>query len=271
MLSFVTNATLNDAIRLEIFIPHILNVFGTFVDEIIVILDTRAEEGRIKSLHSSNAFVTIADEQFLLRLKSLDKRIKIFNCDYTRVDEISIKWFGRPSINRCQAGTPIFAFLFGIENCNSDCIIRSDCDIFFYNNGFLEQLLRNKSADLIQLPMLNDDLIPFSSRSFYIDRTRVEARLPLKAYRLDLLRRLHRFMKNRSSYMALEQIFQLNIDNDKIHVERQTTRWGYSMHISKREYFTEPYIHDVERSFRLGQVPEAQLRYKHDFHRELWR
>ncbi len=210
------------------------------------------------------------DKDFLAKLRAADARIRIVDCDYSRVKEISRKWFNRNKMIRCQAGTPIYAFLFGLEQCKNNKIIRSDCDILFFNNGFMDQLNTDDHPDIVQLPRLNDEPIEFSTRQFFIQKQNIEKKLPLAPFKLDLIRRLHRYVNNRSSYLALEQMIQLNIEKGKLTFEKYSTRLGYTMHVSKRQEFADKDIAFVEQLFRSGKIPVLQLAYNHDYQKELW-
>ena len=149
MVSFVTNATLKDAVRLDVFVPHVLAVFDGSIDELIIVIDGLREAGRISRLHQSEAIADTITPTYLEKLKTTDTRIKIINCDYSQVKSISRKWFNQPEVIRCQDGTPIFAFLFGIEQCKNEKIIRSDCDMFFYENGFLDAIHQDQETDIM--------------------------------------------------------------------------------------------------------------------------
>src|SRR5688500_13631006 len=89
--SFVTNATDKDGVRLKSFIPHVLHQFGNQIDELLVVVDSLSEVGRIKQLHGSD-FNIIPLE--LLKSTILDPKVKFINLDYSKLDEISYKWFG---------------------------------------------------------------------------------------------------------------------------------------------------------------------------------
>ncbi|HZV69762.1 MAG TPA: hypothetical protein VFG10_09465 [Saprospiraceae bacterium] len=270
MFSFVTNATLNDAVRLDVFIPHVLKVFDSHIDELLIVIDAKTEEGRIKHLHATDIINPKINDAYISRIQALDYRIRFIKCDYSEVKVISPKWFNKKNINRCQAGTPIFAFLFGIEHCKNEKIIRSDCDILFFDKGFIDRLWNDNNHEMIQLPRLNNTWNSFSSRSFYIDRRKMEMKLPLTAYKLNLIRQLHRFLKKRPPYLALEQMLDAAIRKDKFNFEKCSTASGYTMHIAKREEFRNIIIHEVERKFRQGFIPPQQLNYNHDYKEEAW-
>jgi hypothetical protein len=270
MLSFVTNATLQDRRRLDIFIPHVLDVFGPYIDELIIVMDRKPEEGRIKKLHATIQPGMEIDDDYISSLKLMDDRVKIVDCDYSRVKEVGRKWFNHSYVNRCQGGTPIFAFIYGIEVCKNDYIVRSDCDILFLDQGFIKELLADKKYDIVQLPRLNNSPISFSSRVFFINRSAVELKLPLKLYRLDILRQVHRQLLGRTTFLAFEQIVELNIFNKKLSVNYQTTNVGRTMHIPKREDFGNGSIRKVVEKFISGNIPEKQLQHNHDYQKELW-
>ncbi len=265
--SFVTNATLDDGVRLEKFVPQVLSVFGDYIDELLIVVDSKPEEGRIKKLHGRNSYQKATIDDFRRDFNS--SKVKIVKVDYTVLDNVSEKWFGEKGVNRCQNGTPIFAFLYGIEQCKNDMIIRSDCDILFYDKGFLDELRRfENDYDIIQLPFLNNDIIPFSTRAFFINRQRMNAIVPLRAHKLDIVRRLHRFIFRRESYLALEQILDKEIEHFKIKFHALNTEKGYTMHIPRRDEF--PALAPIIKRFSKGDIPKDQLLVKHDYHLKCW-
>jgi len=266
-ISFVTNATLQDGKRLKIFLPAVISVFDSVLEELIVIVDRKPESGRIKKLHVGTQNLFFDPEDILLELK--DPRIRFENLDYSKVTAISSKWFSKRNVIRCQAGTPIFAFLYGIEICKLPYIVRSDCDILFSDSGFIEKAKHLlPSFDLLQMPFLNNDLVAFSSRCFYVNMKNLERKLPLKISRLDPIRQLHRMLKLLPTYMALEQTLERNIQMGIISCYRFTTEDGYSMHIPYRKDFDN--LESIADRFIKGQIPSEQLSLQHDFSRAYW-
>lgn len=265
--SFVTNATKMDGGRLSVFLPIVLQVFGDFIDEVLVILDTRPEEGRIKKLHKNASSAQVSVEEVCASIK--DFQIRLIELDYSKIDEISEKWFGVKGVNRCQAGTPIFAFLYGIEQCQHSNIIRSDCDILYCNLGMIDEIQRlSKKFDLIQFPFLNDGSIAFSTRSFYINRERVYRKLPLKLHKLDFLRTIKRAYSGKPNWLALEQILDAEILMDHLQLHVVQTSKGYTMHIPSRGDFVG--LQPIAERFVLGKIPERQLKIQHDYKQTLW-
>jgi hypothetical protein len=266
-ISFVANATLNDGIRLKYFVPSVLTTFGSVLEELIVIVDHRQEDGRIK-MHQNQNIINKLDQAAISNLID-DPKLKFIDLDYNRLDEISLKWFGRKGINKCQDGTPIFAFLFGIENCKLPYILRSDCDVLFRNKGFIQESFNLlPHYDLLQTPFMNDLAIPFSTRSFFINRDRVEKKLPMKVLQLDLLRSWHRRLLNRPPYMALEQMFEYNILKEHLNCFKFSTKTGLSMHIPFRRDFDD--IEQVVTAFLADDIPTGQFSEQHNYKREYW-
>jgi hypothetical protein len=264
--SVVTNATINDGIRLKHFIPAIIEQFDPWIREVIVVVDHQPEQGRIKNLHG--------DQPLAISLQSIkeavpDSRVRFVDLDYNQAEAISAKWFGVRDVNRCQAGTPIFAFLFAIEQADYPWIIKCDCDIFFADNGMINYIQQYLSSyDLVQLPMLNADPLPFSTRAFVINRETLIPKLPIYPARLDLVRGLIRQMKGRSTYLALEQILHYNINSGKLKQVRMNNETGYSIHIGRRQDFL--HIEPVLEKFKHRNIPASQLNEVHDFVSAHW-
>lgn len=266
-ISFVTNATLHDGKRLKIFLPAVIRVFDSVLEELIVVVDRKPESGRIKKLQAGAPELFFDPDDILLELK--DPRVRFENLDYSNVATVSSKWFSKRNVVRCQAGTPIFAFLYGIEICKLPYIVRSDCDILFSDSGFIEKakyLL--PSYDLLQMPFLNNHLVSFSSRCFYVNMSNMERKLPLKISKLDPIRQLHRMLKLLPTYMALEQTLERNIQMGIISCYRFTTGDGYSMHVPYRKDFDD--LEHIADRFIKGQIPSEQFNLQHDFNRVYW-
>lgn len=271
MISFTTNATLADFIRLKYFLPNVLRVFGERLSELVVIIDAKPEEGRISVLQQSNKKHTPLSGQLIAELSGLDKRIRFAELDYSQVKDISRKWFAQDSIIRCQAGTPIFAFLYGLEISQSPRVFRSDCDMLFNDKGFIDKINEaEESIDLIQPPFLRDMPGEFSSRAFFVNRQAIERKLPLQPAKLGFLRQLHRRYHQRPVFMALEQIFEHNIQRNNLNCVKQTTALGHTMHLPKREDFHDANIEEIISRFNSGIIPAAQLAKAHDFAVSCW-
>lgn len=267
-LSFVTNATYQDGLRLNTFIPAVLNVYGDTLDELIVIVDRMPEEGRIRELHGEYDSKQISLEYITRKYTSTV--VRFMDLDYSKLDEVSFRWFGRNGVNRCQNGTPIFAFLFGIEQCRNQHIIRSDCDILFYDKGFINAVVSfSSNYDVVQLPFLNNKSIPFSTRCFYINKNRIFDLVPISLIKLDAFRRIHRWIMGRSSFLALEQILDASMKKGVIKCHSLDTSYGYTMHIPKRSDFDN--IEYVLDYFFKGQIPSSQLEVKHDYNIAFWK
>ena len=268
--SFVTNSTLNDKSRLDVFIPGVLSVFGNHISELLVIIDSKTEEGRIKALHQSDLTNTL-DVESINALRKLDSRIKFIDLDYGQVEYISQKYFKLKNVVRCQSGTPIFAFLYAIEQATSPYVFRSDCDILFYNKGFIEKIFDKKDKyDLIQPPYLNDSVVDFSTRSFFINKKSIANKSPLKMLFLDVLRRIHRTSLGRTSFLALEQILQKNIQDKKITCLNLSVATGFTMHVPRRSDFLEDRFFEIYKRFINGDIPFQQLLLQHDYKKEYW-
>lgn len=270
MISFVTNATEKDYGRLKLFLPNVLRAFGIYIQELVIVVDKLQEEGRIKQMHANSDNIN-SNAEAIYNLIKIDDRIRIIDLDYQKVEQISQKWFNLDKVIRCQAGTPIFAFLYAIEMAQYPLVIRADCDVIFHNKKIVEKLLQEAQYyDLIQFPFLNDDIIPFSTRAFFINKDRIARILPIDMARLDILRQIHRIFIGRNHYLALEQIIETNIKKNVLKSFTMSSEFGYTMHISKRSDFIDADIDTIIVSFNNGIIPHKQLLTQHDFFKKYW-
>lgn len=272
-LSFVCNATSKDKSRLRHFLPAVLAVFDNYIDELIIVFETLPETGRIKKLHGDQT--EIMEDADFYHFNNLDSRIKFIATDYTQLDVVSRKYFGIPGINRCQGGTPIFAFLYGLEQAKNDHIIRADCDMIFYDNGFITDAInRLPNYHFIIPPYIfrakeTDEF--FTTRCFFMNRRTIHEVLPFIPRRLDLLRSLHRKILRRSSFLALEQMIEFNIEKyQKIKIFHQDVHLGNTMHVCTREEFSIPEIESIISSFIEGKIPKGQYLEGVNFEKSFW-
>jgi hypothetical protein len=247
-------------------IPSWLRVFRDQLSEILLVVDEALPSGRIASQHKnghSNKELYAAIEY----LERLDHRVRHRILDYSCALRTSQKWFHETNLLRCQAGTPIFAFLQAIEESSGDIVLRTDSDMFFFDAGWVDraiELLQSKTVDLVEPPRLGTDLHPYqtaiSTRAFLVKRSQFTSRcLPLRAYRLDLARRLHRALNGRPAWLALEQMLEKEKDRGRIRHALLDCNLGFSIHVHDREY---PPLEEFERivsAIESGSVPAEQV------------
>ena len=240
----------------------------------IITYDKEPTEGRISDLHkTSNNIKSI--ESYFNEIMCLDSRIRIIDLDYDDSTEILNKWFrGNERPIRCQGGTPIYAFIYGIEKAESDLLLKVDCDIVFYNKGFIYkaiEMLQHKNFDLVEPPGLRSNTsFGFSTRTFFINKKSFYSKLPIRAHQLDLLRKIHRKINKRPTFLSLEQMLQIEISNRNISHQIISTEFGNSMHISTLEEMNLPIIKEVIEKFGNGFIPEEQKTNSDNFFIDHW-
>jgi hypothetical protein len=281
-LGIVTNASANDADRLRLTIPHWLSVFGRRLTEIVIVLDEAPPTGRIAKLHGNSD-----GESFSQRLANVVEIVEYFRRKDSRVklrkvpkgpemDEILIKWFGPSSerIDRCQAGTPIAPFIAAFEASKTPTTLRVDCDMLLYDNGWVEyaiKILESGHFDLIEPPRCGgggDGGV--STRALMLARNKFDKVLPIEPAQLDFLRRIHRNLIGRSTYLALEQMLDKAIRGNKINYCMLSVQLGFTLHIAKREQASLPIMKSVVSSVERGYLPLQQKLHGHDFFEDAW-
>ena len=275
-ISIATNVTSQDLLRIFNVLPNWLKIFGKHILEIVIVYDKRPVEGRIKELHKSAQNIRPIKHSFDDLLK-LDPRIRITNLDYKVTKEISGKWFKKNANPiRCQMGTPIYAFIYAIEETISDIVLKVDCDMVFYNNGFIEKLSNNeliKEWDIIEISRTGSTRIQdykFSTRAFFLNKNSFYKKLPIPAYKLDFIRQFHRKLINRSDYLALEQMIQIEIEKKNIQRSFLDKNLGCCMHICTQEEMQLAEINLIIEMFGKGIIPENQLNDTENFSYKLW-
>lgn len=275
-ISIATNVTSKDTSRILNVLPNWLKVFGNNIEEINIVYDKKPTEGRINDLHkTSNKFKSI--ELYFNEIISLDDRIKIIDLDYNNSSKILDKWFrGNEKPIRCQAGTPIYAFIYAIDKAKSNLVLKVDCDMVFFDNGFVAKTINEELAneyDLIEISKTGsiiDKAPDFSTRAFFVNKRALYRKLPITAHKLNLLRQVHRKILKRSSYLAFEQMIQKEIENNILQRMVLSQELGYCMHICTEEEMHLAEIKFIIEMFGKGLIPEKQKMNSDNFKLKYW-
>ncbi len=265
-ISLVTNASVADDLRIRSTVPSWLRVFGERLREVVIIVDQSAPTGRIARLHgtlgsSASLAEAIAD------LEAGDRRVRHqFFPGAEPPQATARRWFRRGVPLRCQAGTPILAFARAFDSAAENLVLRADCDMLFVEAGWLDaatKLLRSGAADLVEPPRLGQPerskTVEISTRALMIDRQAFDARcLPLPAHRLDVLRRLHRRLSGRPTWVALEQMFQREKQRGHLRHVVLENSLGYSMHVATRDDVRVEGFAEIVAQFEHRAMPAAQ-------------
>lgn len=271
MISLTINSTMFDEARLLAFLPRLVKTFDNFFDELLIIHDSQKPEGRIALLHNYSNDQVI-EKEFLDDISSIDERIRIVKFDSKRLEETSKFFFKKKGINRCSDGTPITAFLYGIKAAKNNLIFRADCDVFFYDNGFIEnaiKILKEGRYLLVQPPSHWNSYKTFSTRGFFVNRLLFEQTLPIRLYKHNIFTLANKIIKNKysNSYLSLEGILQKQYESQ---VYFQQLSLGNMLHVCTRDEFLNQDISRNLDAFCEGNIPVSQTNTSINYISELW-
>jgi glycosyltransferase involved in cell wall biosynthesis len=258
-------------------VPNWLRVFADKLLEILLVVDEEPSTGRMAAHHQqryTNRDLYAAIDQ----LKDLDPRIRSTVLDYTRARDLSLKWFSEPDVVRCQSGSPTFGYTYAIEQASSEIILRLDCDMLFYDSGWLTtaiELLESESFDLLEPPKMGMDVHGYkntiSTGAFMLKRSSFVSRcLPLKAHRLDWLRRFHRALKRRPTFLSLEEIFKKEKERGRIKHTLLDSNLGCSIHVYTRDYAYAEHLDQIIAKIESGLIPDEQVAHGWNLTLEVW-
>jgi hypothetical protein len=268
-----------DSSRIKHTIPHLLRVLGNRFTELKIIVDLKPTEGRIRDLHGPRGSF---DElhQTLGILKVLDNRIDWVHLPNPKdVPELFDEWFAtNRRVVRCQAGTPIFAFVYGIHSAKNDIVLHLDCDILLKDAGWFDamiELLSLKRYSIVEPARFGDPRIApqvISTRAFAVNRAYLkETILPIRPCQLTGLRRWHRIITGRSIWLALEQTFEVRKQQKLLSHLILPASLGWSLHIPKIDHVKLDGFEKVVRAVESGDIPESQFSAGWDFHPASWK
>ena len=270
-IDIVTNVSLNDGIRIFYSLPNWVRVFNSKINEITIVVDEKAVEGRIGKLHKKS-YPEFELNKVLEELVQKYPFVKVQKLDYRRLKEISSKFFRTATPIRCQGGTPIFAFLAAIIFAKDGIILKTDCDMLYYDNGWVKKaidMLNNNYYDIIEPPKLGRSDIDFSTRAFLIDKKRFLQKMPMKAHTLGFLKIIDRKLKKRSIYLAWEQMIQKEIEAQRFTSICLKKELGYSMHTVSNNDINPSSYDNVVSKVEKNMIPPEQ-KNSWDYNREFW-
>ncbi len=261
-VSLATNACSLDADRLRLTVPHWLRAFGERIAEIVIVLDPTPPVGRIAVLHGGEGSL---DEVrgALDELRRLDSCVRVKDMPTgAELSAILGRWFGRARPMRCQAGTPIAAFVAAFDLASGPIVLRADCDMLFHENGWLGaavEQLRDGHLDLIAPARCGGEPAAVSTRALLLDKSHwASAILPIHAGRLGWLRRAHRRWHGRPPWLALEQMLEKERQSGKVRFADLPESLGCSLHVARRDEATLPVMPSIVAAMEAGAIPASQ-------------
>jgi len=270
--NIVTNVSHNDGVRIFYTLPNWVRIFSSRINKILIIVDEKPVEGRIKNLNK-NYNPKYELNEVLELLKNKYPLITTEKLDYYKVGDVSSQFFKNAKPIRCQAGTPIFAFLAGIAVADDGILLKTDCDMLYFDNGWVDEaikLLENNNYDIIEPPKLKPKSLTFSTRSFLINKNNFMKKMPMKAHTVDLIRIIDRKLKRKSIYLALEQMLQKEIEAKRFSIKNLSSELGYTLHIIAPSDIDPNNFDKVIENVENNTIPQLQ-RNDWDFNWEYWK
>lgn len=258
MFSIASNVCLADWAVVRYTVPSWLKVFGSSLAEVVVVVDERPPTGRIAE---SNPDLWDKGKLWheLSLLREHDSRVRIVRLSECPSEAVSRKWFGKSRPVRCQAGTPILAFICALEATHQDWVMRTDSDMLFHEAGWLkaaENLLGQ--GVVVEPPRLALETQVISTRALMVKRSCFAKCLPIKPWRLHPLGRLHRALKGRPTWLALEQMLEREKIKGRIRHTILPRTLGFSLHVARRQYSIEPWFGTMVKRVETGDIPTEQ-------------
>ena len=276
MFAIATNACFHDHEILAHTVPSWVRVFGDKLSNISIIVDSNVPTGRIGSRRDIE-LNREALQQCLLNLVSADSRIHVIALEELPPEVLSRKWFGEVIQARCQAGTPILAFASAFEAAGAPLVLRADCDMLFYERGWLSracEILLNDEADLVEPPrcgFTGGSETAISSRALMMKPAAFSSRcLPIKACRLDWLRRLHRRLHGRNTLIAFEGMLEFERKKGQLRRVILDRSLGCSIHVIDRHLSPAGWFERIVRRIEKGDLTRAQYKEDWNFARSAW-
>jgi hypothetical protein len=284
VISISTNVCGSDSVRIRHTLPSWLRIFPE-ASEFVVVVDESPPAGRIARLHRGHSDLSALYAE-LQTIQKRDARVRIERLPQDAEPTLA-RWFGpaswlryplgsAPRPIRCQAGTPIFAFAHAVEVAHGPTVLRTDCDMLFFNDGWLrlaDQLLTSGADDLLEPHRLGGCSEPyeFSTRAFVLNKSQFHRRLPIVPRVLDLMRFAHRIANQRPPWLALEQMLDAERQAGKIKARSLPAELGFSLHVATHDDASLPWFHSVPPLVETDAVPDGQRRFGQNFHADAWK
>jgi hypothetical protein len=260
-------------------VPHVLRALGDRFSELIIIADLKPPEGRIRELHGAQH----THDNLLEILHSLagrDSRIRLATLPKpSEVPLLFDDWFSSTltPVVRCQAGTPIYAYVYGIYIASNDIVLHLDSDILFKDSGWFDTmttLLHNKQYAIVEPARFGNPLLApvvISTRAFGVNRAHLkETNLPMSPSRLTGLRRWHRIATGRPTWLALEKSFEHLKQQGRLSHCILPASLGWSFHVPKIDHVRLSGFEKVVESVERDEMPESQYNAGWDFDPAAW-
>lgn len=296
--SLIVNVARGDVPLLEYTLPHILDTHKVRFADVVILVDERMAKGRIRQHSPQYSLKDLYAVLDTVRRRGYEFRQESVSYHREDVKRTFLKWFGRSSVSyRCAGGTPIYAFLYGLELAQHDFCLHFDSDMLIHDPGPVswvqkavqvltgtpEVLFVNQTWGLQSKAFPSPKAIPsvdlgfeqrvsqvFSTRCFLFSMKKLEEHfLPIPPIKHPFPKRTLYSFQGRSPYLALEQIIGLGLAREGFYRADLDLDWGLSLHAWDKNVFQDARITIVLDQIKKGQIP-ATHQGQHDLNYELF-
>lgn len=293
--SLIINVARGDTPILEYTLPHILDSHVICFAEVVVVVDEQVAQGRIRERYPQYSVESLYLALDRVRERGYKFREEAVSYRDEDLERVFSKWFGHSRMTcRCAGGTPIYAFLYGLETARYDFRLHLDSDMLIYDPGprswvqkavelletvpeilFVNQtwgLQTEESPAPASMPTTDlgygqNVSQVFSSRCFFFSDEKLhKSFLPLETVKHPFMKRILYRLQKRSPYVALEQMISRTLFRTNTYRADLKLAWGLNLHAWDKEVFRHADILDVISQIEMGQIPIEHLgQYNLDF------
>ena len=281
MYEVVMNVTNIDGMIVSHTIPHILRTHKDTISRLTVVIDERKRTGRLQAAETKHDVVRTLDE---IASAAGSTAINVVRLDYPQAKTTMRRWFGNERVAaRCAGGTPLLAFLFGMDQASAAYVLRTDCDMIYFDaspSGWLTDA-RRLLDDYPDIYFVNPHLGPpggsdsngitaekggaglrlshaFSTRCFLYKRSKLEALIPLVRAMHPFPKRVQYFAQGRSGERALEESIAMTLKARGTYRCDLEPSSAIAIHVAHRRRFAEAGFESIVCDVEHGRFPECQ-------------
>jgi hypothetical protein len=284
--SLIMNTSPADAQLVGHVLPHLVRTHKLSFHEIIVIVDESTPTGRVAQ-SSAQSLSELRQALRVIRGSGIQFKEVLLDTSASARRAIFGKWFGSDDVAlRCASGTPIYAFLFGIEQASAPFRLHVDSDMLFFDPGpvswvaratdilathpevaFVTQMMGPANLDRLD----HEYLAPmnkayglrlaqnFSTRCFlYNDPKLTSQLLPIKPLRYSFPRSLYYAWTRGCSVKPLEQMIAHGLQKRGLYRCDLDSECGFTLHGWNKKFFAESGIERVISDIEAGRIPSSQ-------------